>query len=83
MGKLEHGHDNIHKNTICSGYILSEEMGVGLERMRDRVEPKIPMQRLGRPNDVAELGAFLCADRASYINRAVITVDGRYGIRFA
>jgi NAD(P)-dependent dehydrogenase (short-subunit alcohol dehydrogenase family) len=80
---LEHGPDGIRANAICPGFILSEGMGAGLAQMRDQVEPKVPMQRLGTPIEVAELGTFLCSDRASYISGAVITVDGAYGCRFA
>jgi NAD(P)-dependent dehydrogenase (short-subunit alcohol dehydrogenase family) len=58
-------------------------MGATLPQMAEHLEPKIPMQRLGTTAEVAELGAFLCSDRASYISGAVITVDGGYGIRFA
>jgi len=80
---LEHGHENIRTNAICPGFIVSEGMGASLPTMAEHLEPKVPMQRLGTPAEVSELGAFLCSDRASYINGAVITVDGGYGIRFA
>jgi NAD(P)-dependent dehydrogenase (short-subunit alcohol dehydrogenase family) len=80
---VEHGHEGIRTNAICPGYILSEGMGAGLARMKDHLTPKIPMQRLGEPIEVAELGAFLSSERAAYINGAVITVDGGYGVRFA
>lgn len=80
---LEHGRDNIRTNAICPGFIVTEGMGARLPQRAEELEPKVPMGRLGTPSEVAELGAFLCSDRASYINGAVITVDGGYGIRFA
>ena len=39
-----------------------------------------PIQRLGEPEEVAELVAFLCSDRAAYITGAVIPVDGGLGM---
>ena len=59
-----------------------------------RLEPKRLVDRLGQQTTilddlaaligvVAELGAFLISERAAYINGAVITVDGGYGVRFA
>jgi NAD(P)-dependent dehydrogenase (short-subunit alcohol dehydrogenase family) len=80
---LEHGHENIRTNAICPGFIVSEGMGASLPQMAEMLEPRIPMARLATPSEVSELAAFLCSDRASYINGAVIAVDGGYGIRFA
>jgi 3alpha(or 20beta)-hydroxysteroid dehydrogenase len=37
-----------------------------------------PLQRMGKPHEVADLVAFLCSDAAAYINGAEITVDGGY-----
>jgi NAD(P)-dependent dehydrogenase (short-subunit alcohol dehydrogenase family) len=80
---LEHGHENIRTNALCPGFIVSEGMGASLPAMAGELEPRIPMARLAKPSEVSELAAFLCSDRASYINGAIIPVDGGYGIRFA
>ena len=40
------------------------------------LEDKVPMGRLGRPEDIANAYAFLASDEASYINGAVIEVSG-------
>jgi 3-oxoacyl-[acyl-carrier protein] reductase len=37
---------------------------------------KVPLGRLGRPDEIANVFAFLASDEASYINGAVISVDG-------
>ena len=36
----------------------------------------IPLGRLGQPQDIANLALFLCSDAASFINGALITIDG-------
>ena len=37
---------------------------------------RIPLQRLGRPEDVAHAGAFLCSDAGAYITGQTLVVDG-------
>lgn len=39
------------------------------------IENEVPLKRVGRPEDVAALIAFLAPDEASYIMRAAVTVD--------
>jgi NAD(P)-dependent dehydrogenase (short-subunit alcohol dehydrogenase family) len=36
----------------------------------------IPMRRIGRPDDVAEAAVFLASDKASYITKTILPVDG-------
>ena len=40
------------------------------------VEKKIPVRRLGQPEDIAQAAAFLLSDEAAYINGTILTVDG-------
>jgi 3-oxoacyl-[acyl-carrier protein] reductase len=42
----------------------------------DAMAKKVPNGRLGKPEEVANVFAFLASDEASYINGAVISVDG-------
>jgi 3-oxoacyl-[acyl-carrier protein] reductase len=42
----------------------------------DALETKVPLGRLGKPEEIANAYAFLASDEASYINGAVLEVSG-------
>jgi NAD(P)-dependent dehydrogenase (short-subunit alcohol dehydrogenase family) len=74
-GAVEYGRKGIRVNAICPGFVKTEIMGAGLDQYPGATE-NTPMRRLGRPDDAAELAAFLVSDRASFISGAIIPVDG-------
>jgi NAD(P)-dependent dehydrogenase (short-subunit alcohol dehydrogenase family) len=74
---LEYGAEGIRCNAICPGPILTEMWGPNPDPDRIAMRAKsIPMARLGMPEEVAEVAAFLASDRSSFVNGAVIPVDG-------
>ena len=63
----------IRLNAICPGVIRTP---IWMNFDEDRHKTNIPVGRVGEPDDVASLANFLVSDEASFINGAVITVDG-------
>jgi NAD(P)-dependent dehydrogenase (short-subunit alcohol dehydrogenase family) len=82
-GAVEYGPNNIRVNAICPGFILSEIMGArGREHFPEMFE-KAALGRAGEPPEVAEVAAFLCSDRASFVSGAIIPVDGGWSAKLA
>jgi NAD(P)-dependent dehydrogenase (short-subunit alcohol dehydrogenase family) len=85
---LDYGKYNIRCNCICPGCIqtplcrrFNEEVGLrkgqtAEKTLNDFVQAKIPLKRVGYPEEVAQLVAFLFSDEAAYLSGAVIPIDG-------
>jgi 3-oxoacyl-[acyl-carrier protein] reductase len=72
----EIGSRNITVNAVAPGFIVTEMTDKLPPERREGMLAMIPLQRLGQPEDVAELVAFLASERAGYITGQVITIDG-------
>jgi 3-oxoacyl-[acyl-carrier protein] reductase len=72
----EVGSLNITANAIAPGFIVTEMTDKMPEDRREAVLQFISLRRYGKPEEVAELAAFLASDRASYISGQVIGIDG-------
>jgi NAD(P)-dependent dehydrogenase (short-subunit alcohol dehydrogenase family) len=71
----EHG---ILVNTVSPGAIFTDETAewYAEEKSKQEIKESVPLQRIGQPEEVAKVVAFLCSDDASYINGTTIYVDG-------
>jgi len=72
----EMGSRNITVNAVAPGFIVTDMTNKLPAETRDGLLSMIPLARLGQPEDVAELVAFLAGERAGYITGQVITIDG-------
>ena len=66
----------VRVNAVSPGFIDSPMTTVIPETRRREIIKSIPVHRFGKPQDVAEIVAFLCSDKADYITGQVISVNG-------
>jgi 3-oxoacyl-[acyl-carrier protein] reductase len=67
---------NITVNAIAPGFIQTDMTSKLTEEQIKKLVQNVPMSRLGKPEDIAKVVAFLCSNDADYITGQVIAVDG-------
>ncbi|MBB3257645.1 acetoacetyl-CoA reductase [Paraburkholderia bannensis] len=74
---LEVAKKGVTVNTVSPGYLATQMVeAVPADVMQQRILPQIPVGRLGKPEEVAALVAFLCSDDAGFITGADIAING-------
>lgn len=63
-------------NAIAPGFIATDMTDALPEKVKEGALATIPMRRMGTPEEIADVAAFLVSDAASYITGAVLQVDG-------
>jgi len=72
----EVGPKGIRCNAVAPGFINTPILDSIPDDVMRKLTDRVPLKRLGRPEEVANVYAFLASDEASYINGAVIEVSG-------
>jgi 3-oxoacyl-[acyl-carrier protein] reductase len=73
---LESATSGIRFNTVTPGFIATEMTNELNDEIKDSINAKIPMKRMGGAKEIAEATAFLLSDHASYITGETLKVNG-------
>ncbi len=72
----EFGRNGIRANAVCPGMIETDIIKGIPDKVLQTITDRVPLGRLGKPEEIANTYAFLASDEASFINGAVIEVSG-------
>lgn len=72
----ELGPKGIRVNAVAPGFIQTPMLSAVPDKVLEHMSAQVPLRRLGRPEEIASIYAFLASDEASYINGAVIEATG-------
>ena len=72
----ELGPKGVRVNAVAPGSIETPILTTIPDKVLDQMRDQVPLKRLGRPEEIANVYAFLASDEASYVNGAVIEVSG-------
>ena len=75
-GKIEDDGIGVTVNTVAPGFIATEMLEHDPEKVLDGIRAKIPVGRLGRPDEIARAVHFLVADQSAFITGAILSVNG-------
>jgi len=77
----EVGKNNITMNTVSVGVVDTAHYPNGhIEKYREKIAKNYPLGRIGKPEDIAPMVAFLCSDLSNWITGQVFSVNGGYSM---
>ncbi|KAJ5212414.1 uncharacterized protein N7498_004060 [Penicillium cinerascens] len=77
----DYAKNGLRINAICPGYTetpLTTKSPEILKAMMERVDTAVPMERMGRPEEIADGVLYLCGGRSSFVTGTALSVDGGY-----
>jgi NAD(P)-dependent dehydrogenase (short-subunit alcohol dehydrogenase family) len=75
---LEYAPDKIRVNCVNPGYIKTPMTDPTMAERYDQLMTKVPMNRLGVPEEIAEAVVWMCSDKAAFMTGASHIIDGGY-----
>ncbi|MCC8961002.1 glucose 1-dehydrogenase [Bradyrhizobium sp. Pear76] len=75
---IEYAQDGIRVNCVNPGYIKTPMTKETMDERYDEIIAKVPVRRLGVPEEIAEAVVWMCSDKASFMTGASQVVDGGY-----
>ena len=72
----ELGPKGVRVNAVCPGFVLTPILDTVPDAVKQKMIEKVPLGRLGRPEEIAAVYAFLASDDSSYMNGSVLEVSG-------
>ena len=75
---LTYARDNIRVNAIAPGYVDTPILSMVPDNIKEAMENELPIGRLGKDTEIANLICYLLSDDASFITGAIIPIDGGF-----
>jgi len=75
---MEYAQDKIRVNCVNPGYIKTPMTDETMKTRYDQLMTKVPMNRLGTPEEIAEAVVWMCSEKASFMTGASHIIDGGY-----
>ena len=72
----ELGSKGITANVVAPGFIQTDMSAALGDALKDEIAPRIPLRRLGEPEEIASAVSWLASDEAGYVTGQVLVVDG-------
>jgi NAD(P)-dependent dehydrogenase (short-subunit alcohol dehydrogenase family) len=73
---MDHAPDRIRVNCICPGPTRTPRVDTSTAEKLARYKTRVPLGRIGEPEDVAYAAVYLASDEASFVTAAILPVDG-------